>query len=248
VHTTMLSLVCVACAGSRTIPQPRLDVPVLVEGTPSSLPELSRKFDPYLVTGAAWVPGQPILVNRDFDFGYALSMDASGPALAARRRQEENSKRAALIAPQTTTKHRPWSAIVCHTGAVCDQIAGTKGRLYGLLFGGDSARLQLILTLESKALTYSVVGEERRVSDLLVGEAFEHEIETGLEVLMRAISSSVDGRGAVGRCDVGGTAALTGQQVGGSATHVTLRIEAAEGELRVLCPRTAFHASVAPHL
>ncbi len=95
----------------------------------------------YDLTAAQWVSGQPLLVNRDFNFAMAMSMQGVGVAIAAGSRISDNKKLAEQLAALPVfdvadTFAKNWRGV----GWPGHEIA-----VYGFLFGGPDAHLRTVV-------------------------------------------------------------------------------------------------------
>jgi len=106
-------------------------------------------FEGYQLEGGAWVSGRPILVNRDFDFGSAMSIEDIGPAIAAGKRisgNQEVADRLSRLPPMDLNGAFEKQVTAC--GRDCGELNGKRVRLFGLLYGENQARLQVVLEIE----------------------------------------------------------------------------------------------------
>jgi hypothetical protein len=124
--------------------------------TPEELREAitpkSSNLVTYHLTGASWAGDHPILVNRDYDFSIAMSMDQIGPAIAAGNRKKANDELAAVLAtmPALETQEALAATIRAHAGNeggfwTSEMEVALFGLLYGGTRSGSSVRLQTIL-------------------------------------------------------------------------------------------------------
>jgi len=84
---TLLSFLCLSSCSS------------LIQHQYSDLDQLKIAANPknstytsYDLTGAVWVEGQPLLVNKDFNFGMAMSLEGVGTAIAVGMRKNKNEE------------------------------------------------------------------------------------------------------------------------------------------------------------
>ncbi len=111
---------------------------------------LEDRLGAYLTRDARWAPGQPVLINRDFDFGFAMGLEGVGPGLAAARRISGNSDVAQRLAgvakvPPEAVRARILSRLGPREKRGASALLERAVRVYGVLFGVESARLQVIL-------------------------------------------------------------------------------------------------------
>lgn len=118
----------------------------------------------YQLTGATWVDGMPLLVNRDFDFAMAMSLPDIGPAIAAGQRLENNKKVAALFDGTPIDFAAEFEADLDKCGPECAGasalLAGKTPVLFGLLYGHEDTRLQVILEVHEPDLLDRQDGEK----------------------------------------------------------------------------------------
>jgi len=196
---------------------------------------------------AVWVPGQPLAVNRDFDFALAMSMDAIGPGLAARKRQDANVALAKRLAELPPLEPNALLRSLCPAPprTACTALTGKQVRIYRLLFGERSARLQLMLEVESSqddASRYGAVTEAFPIEALHEPEALSKRFLEAAAQTAVALSSAAATGGATGACKAGDGATFEGRVVTATANHAVLLITEPR-PARIVCPTSAFEAS-----
>jgi hypothetical protein len=116
----------------------------------AKLEEIQTAADPkvstlpaYDLTAAQWVPDQPILVNKDFNFGMAMSIEGVGVAIAAGMRINKNKELAAsLSALPPLNLNQRWQSV-----AIDVQLPWRDKRvvIYAMLYGQPQAQLRTIV-------------------------------------------------------------------------------------------------------
>jgi hypothetical protein len=213
----------------------------------SELPslDLSARFDEYLVRDAAWVPGLPLAINRDFDFALAMSLDGIGAGIAAKKRRDANLELAQRLSGVAPLDHDALLQALCAASpAACERLAGARVRIYGLLFGEHDARLQVVLEVAAAKLEpalYQVVTEAHPVETFLEAGVLLHAFQRATADMASAMFGSASPDTALGGCRVGGTAKVEGRLLESTPSHTVLLLERPT-TLRVLCPRDAFEA------
>ncbi len=224
----------------------------------SELPnlDLAARVGTYLATDAVWVPGQPLAVNRDFDFATAMTMEGIGPALAAAKRKKDNDAFAArLSALPTIDPIVLLHALCAPPGAACETMSNRTARIYGLLFGEHGARLQVFVDVEptptAPALSYAAVTAAARAPAYLEHGALEHAFTAALAVISPALALPAaradQTTPSPGRCAIGDQGHIDGALVGAvpaQGRHALIVVS--EGQGRLLCPQDAFTAMPAP--
>ena len=97
----------------------------------------------YDLTAAQWVENRPLLINKDFNFGMAMSMEGVGVAIAAGMRINSNKELAAALAdlpPLNLTQK--WQAVA---GNINDEHREKQVVIYALLYGQPQAQLRTIV-------------------------------------------------------------------------------------------------------
>jgi hypothetical protein len=197
--------------------------------TPTSdLPKLNlaERVGSYAAQDAAWVRGQPIAVNRDFDFALASALDI-GAGIAAARRQKENVELADKLAsldpidPQTLLR----SQCAARPDA-CARFYGHSLRLFGLLYGQRAARLRVVLesvgaASGTSAPLYVAISEAHEITDFeqpnVLRAAFELEIGHIIELIDTSSASESDDR-----CATGDSTYVTGKRIERDASRTVL--------------------------
>lgn len=100
-------------------------------------------LDAYHREGGVWLPHAPVLVNEDFDFAIAMSLEGGlGAGLAAAKRKENNQKTVVAmgdlrLAPDVEARIE---ALRC---------SGTH--VYFLIWGAEQAVLRMVVDVEGDA-------------------------------------------------------------------------------------------------
>jgi hypothetical protein len=122
----------------------------------------SSSLPAYLLTGGEWLDGQPLFVNRDFDFGMAMTLPDIGPAIAAGTRLKGNRDTAAALAdmPALDLSSRLARSLAerQRDDRIPEKIAGFGGeiRLYGVLYGHPQASVWSLLEVSKQTESMSV--------------------------------------------------------------------------------------------
>jgi hypothetical protein len=195
----------------------------------SDLPKLSlvERVGSYAAQDAAWVRGQPIAVNRDFDFALASALDI-GAGIAAARRQKENAELAEKLASLDPIDLPTLLRSQCAARPDgCSRIAGYSIRLFGLLYGQRAARLRVVLEFVgavdgASAPLYVAISEAHEITDFeqpnVLRSAFETEIGHIVELFEPSSASESDDR-----CATGDSTYVVGKRIDRDASHIVLR-------------------------
>jgi hypothetical protein len=194
----------------------------------SDLPKLNlgERVGSYAAQDAAWVRGQPIAVNRDFDFALATTLDI-GAGLAAARRQKENAELADKLASLDLIDSQALLRSLCAARAdACARFYGHSLRLFGLLYGQRAARLRVVLELADAAdgartPLYVAVSDAHEITDFeqpnALRSAFETEIGHIIELVEPSSASDADDR-----CATGDSMYVTGKRIDRDASRIVL--------------------------
>jgi hypothetical protein len=188
--------------------------------------DLAARVGTYVAQDAVWISGQPLAVNRDFDFAIAAALDIEGAGIAAAQRRSANValtrtlERLAAIDP-----HRLLQARCTVQPASCAGLHGHEIRLYGVLFGARSARLRTILEIADatpSARVYVSVSDAMAVSEFekpdVLRSIFEREIDRVLGLLKVTHAPTA----AEAQCPSGDSTSITGQLVARDGLRVML--------------------------
>ena len=213
--------------------------------------ELRERVGAYAARSAAWIPSQPIAVNRDFDFATALGTD-SGAGIAAALRRDKNAALAEQLGQLEAIEPVAAMAHACaQERAACAELAPTGVRIYGLLYGEKTARLRVLLELREATPVrpiYSSISAAAPVETFAergaLANAFAQELARALALSTRARTSP---SALAGRCAAGDGASVHGQVVEDDGTRVVLLVQAprpmlvscAVGSFTPLGPQTA---------
>lgn len=226
----------------------RLALPTLLPFSRLSELNVQQRLSNYEIRDAVWVPNQPILVNRDFDFGVALSLEDIGPAIAVVQRRKANAALAQRLASIPPIDAGRLLHALCRPSPAfdsCAQLAARSLRIYGLLFGEHDARLQVVLEVngaEGRPYLYSALTEARPVDAFVTPGVAQAAFTTGLVTMAPWIASGWEATATDGRCNIGGAAKLHGKVIQSSPNHILLVIPG-EHPRRLLCPSDAFEAA-----
>ena len=169
-------LLCLACNHNRKPVQSAGQPPIAARASTCSgvaqgkaLPPLSSAsaaaivsdhgstLEAYQREGGVWLERAPVLVNRDFDFALAMSLEGGvGAGLAAAKRREGNSEVALALRDRQLAP-----ALV----GELDALRGCGQHVYFLLWGGqEEAALRLVAEVVDKREQPAVVIEGGRHS------------------------------------------------------------------------------------
>ncbi len=101
----------------------------------------------YELTAAEWVEGQPLLINKDFNFGMAMSMEGVGVAIAAGMRINKNKGLASdlsKLAPFDLNNRWKKHAVVVNRDWRDKEVV-----IYAMLYGQPKAQLRTIVEFHS---------------------------------------------------------------------------------------------------
>lgn len=105
--------------------------------TPDHIAKHGSVLDGYHREGGVWLPHAPVLINRDFDFASAMSLDDGlGAGLAAAKRREGNEKRAAELAELK---------LPAASEAYLAELRCRGIRAYFLVWGEEKVAVQLVV-------------------------------------------------------------------------------------------------------
>ncbi len=94
-------------------------------------------LDPYQRQDALWLPHAPVMVNEDFDFGIAMTLDGIGAGIAAKKRQDGNAKSARELANLTLADGE---------AERLDALRGCGVHVYGVIWTKDGGRELRVIT------------------------------------------------------------------------------------------------------
>lgn len=101
----------------------------------------------YDITGAVWLADQPLLINKEFNFGAAMSIEGAGVAIAVGMR---NNKNEALA---TELKSMPALNLNARLQGLLTQndiaLAGNTISVFGVLYGQPKAHLRTVIEVYS---------------------------------------------------------------------------------------------------
>ena len=219
--------------------------------------DLGTRLGTYQARDAEWVGGQPVVVNRDYDFQLAMSMHYRvGPALAASRRQEANRELA-----QQVEKMRPivpaelFAELERRCEGRCPELHAETARLYAVLYGTETARLRVVLETDDPrrgSLQLVSVGSPHAATEFASEGLLRSELDRGLGRLHALLSevpstpTELGDEATLGRCRVGGTESVDGQVIGRSGDNVVMALRASPSPARAACPTEAFLVGQAP--
>jgi hypothetical protein len=193
----------------------------------SDLPklDLAARVGSYAAQDAVWVPGQPIAVNRGFDFAIAIALEGMGAGIAAAQRQTSNADLARTLAALEPIDVQALLRAKCDDRpAACAVLTGYQIYLYGLLFGDKAARLRVVLEFGDAqgAPLYVSVSDAHLVADFgksgVLRSTFALEIGHILRLLeLPHISESSDER-----CSAGDSTQVTGKRISRDGSRVVL--------------------------
>lgn len=195
----------------------------------SDLPklDLAQHVGSYAAQDAAWVRGQPIVVNRDFDFATAFALDV-GAGVAAAKRQKENGELAAKLASLDSIDSQALLQAQCASRQdACARFSGYSIRLFGLLYGQRAACLRVVLEFvdaDGALVTplYVAVSSARAIDEFeqsdVLRAAFALEIGHLIDLIaLSSVGESDD------RCATGDSTYVVGKRIDRDGSHIVLR-------------------------
>lgn len=205
--------------------------------------DLEARFGGYIARDAAWSAGQPLAINRDFDFGVAMSMQDIGPGLAAKRRRDGNEELANQLAGLAPLDPGALLQMLCDAPprTTCQQLAAQSVRLYGLLWGDKDARLLVVLEVVEPAPRFSVhatISDARPLAAFLEPNALGSAFHDGLAALATVIDKTAPPTATTGACELSPGAKLAGRVIANEAAFTLLTLDTPSAP-RVLCPSDA---------
>jgi hypothetical protein len=190
-------------------PQPSAATPIVAPLSELAGLDLEARFGGYAGRDAQWVRGQPIAVNRAFDFGRALSLEGAGAGLAVVQRRKGNAELAEQLAQLPAIDAAALVAKICaQRPAGCAAIAGARLRCYAQVFGVKAARVRVVServdgASQSVAL-YASISAPHALADLVqpgaLAAIFEAELARTLD-LFDVSTATPDAK--QGECDAG---------------------------------------------
>lgn len=254
-----LAMILLACACPRPVPisaraTPAASAPAPTSAEPSLRPtllpiaelprlDLAARLGAYLSQGAAWVPGQPLAVNRDYDFMLAMSIDSGvGAGLAAKKRQDENRAFAQRLTALSQIDSNALLDALCRAAPQhgCAARAGQGVRIYGLLFGDTDARLLVVLETRSTAdepTLHAVLANRGDSAAWHEPGTLQRSFARALYDLAADLEPGPPPTDATTACQLTGGAKLAGQIVATHADRTVLLIS--PHTLRLSCPTSA---------
>lgn len=203
--------------------------------------DLAARVGPYLSQDAAWVPGQPLAVNRDFDFMLAMSLEGGlGAGLAAKKRQDENRALAQQLAVLPPIDSSALLDALCSAAPQhgCADRAGQSIRIYGLLFGDKEAGLLVVLETQT-------TGEPPTLHAVLANATsawhepgtLQRSFARAMLDLARDLQPASPPTDTTADCQLTAGAKLTGQVLATHADRTVLQIP--PQALQLSCPTAA---------
>lgn len=230
--------------------RPPLAAPVVSSVHELSALQLDAVVEPYQNRDSAWVPGQPILVNRDFDFGMAMQGGDIGPGIAAAQRRQANlaiAKQLGSLAPIDVAASL--RALCNQPHALCTKFGGARVRVYGLLFGDREARLRVIFEPtdgDAGTVSYSAVTDPRPVSAFAESQTLAAMFDKGLAAIADLLDAGDAAASATsGQCGIGDRAQMRGQIITSDDRHIVMLV-AEPRATRLSCPKDAFNLEPPP--
>jgi len=189
--------------------------------------ELRERVGRYPAQSAAWVAGQPLAVNHDFDFAVALGVEDIGAGIAVAQRRNKNAALAERLAKLEAIELPALLQRLCAQGrAACAKLAGKRVRIYGFLYGERAARLQVLLELaggEAAPAIYSSISEPGTAVTFAqpgaLAGAFAAELEQVLELSAQPQHAPSP---EIGRCAAGDSTHVEGHVASRTATRIVL--------------------------
>lgn len=205
--------------------------------------DLEPRLGSYLAQDAVWVPGQPLVVNRDFDFMLAMSLEGGiGAGLAAKKRQDENRALAEqLAALPTIDTGGVFDALCGAAPTACAERADQTVRIYGLLYGAVDAKLVVLLETEGSptpATRYAVVANEGATAAWNQGDVLEKAFDRAMHDLAASLQLAPAATSTIGVCRITRGSKLEGYVLATNAKRTVLAIAAPP--LQVSCPAAVF--------
>jgi hypothetical protein len=205
--------------------------------------DLGNRVGPYQARSAVWIPGQPVAVNHEFDFGIALGIE-SGAGIAAAKRQSKNEALAERLAKLDPLDPQALLQRLCpHSRSGCAKLVGARVRVYGLLFGERAARLRVLFELADGQPSHPIdaslsdaIPVERFAEPGVLAGAFEAELGRVLRLMEDPAAAPSAERG---RCNAGDNATVEGHVIVRDEQRVVLAATDPE-PVRVSCAASSF--------
>jgi hypothetical protein len=214
---------------SSTVPAPApAHGPVVAPLSELTELDLGARVGPYPAQSAAWIRGQPVAVNHDFDFGIALAMeDGMGAGIAAAKRISKNAAFAEQLAKlEPIDPHTLLQRLCSDVPSACTKLAGARARIFGLLYGERAARLRVVLERVDATASdpiYVSISDALTLDDLarpgVLAGAFSRELGRIL-ALIEAPSQATGAEG--GRCAAGDSTTIAGHVIARDGPRVIL--------------------------
>ncbi|MBF0298935.1 MAG: hypothetical protein HQK51_09465 [Oligoflexia bacterium] len=151
-------------------------------------------LDSYMLEGGSWVNNQPLYVNRDFDFAMAMSLEMIGPAIAAGKRISDNQESAKLLQTMPeinlSAKIKKYFSDYQMRYEQKDNLSNKDKipvKMFGLLYGGDKARLLSILEVDKDKGNHA---EEKAKNNESISSLLANNIGTQKDMVLRVIQAS----------------------------------------------------------
>jgi len=221
--------------------------PQVADASELSALDLDMRLGGYAARDAVWVPGWPVVVSRDFDFGIALAIDVVGAGVAAAKRRAGNADLAKRLASLSPIEPQAVLETVCArrpTG--CQKLAGVRVRVYAVLFGEHTARVRVVLEMaETKPSIpiYATISDAHPAQAFAESHMLETMFESGLTRIADLIDTPLDGPAlATGQCASGDASHLSGKMIAHDQQSVVLMVSD-PAEILLSCPLDSFSAS-----
>jgi hypothetical protein len=208
--------------------------------------DLEARFGIYQARDAQWVPGQPLVVNRDFDFETAMTLDGAGSGLAVAKRRDGNAALAKQLAglppirPEALLRN-----LVDPCGDRCPLMAHGIERIYGVLYGDREARLRIVVEPaqpDEQPLLYVAVSASRDAATFADPGVLASAFHAGLATLASKLflpRPPTEHADDDARCVVGDATYVLGQTVVAYG-DIVIMTAATPCDVTLLCPRDAY--------
>ena len=194
-----------------------------------------------------------MLVNRAFDFGLAMTLEAGGAGLAVVKRRRENAALAEQLASLGPIDVEIMARALCEARpAGCPRLSNAPAHVYALLFGDSAARLRVLVEPAERGAEHGCasISPARPVIEFaepqVLYDAFELELRHAIALFEDgsgpcACCSRAQPRASTplpGVCQAGDGLQLKGTLVTRDAARVV--IAAVQPSALVQCPADAF--------
>jgi hypothetical protein len=131
----MLPVATVSAAAARQCPKGDAQASLGERSDAEILKQLGTGLDAYRLQDGVWLAHAPVLVNEDFDFAVAMSLEGIGAGIAAKKRMDDNAAKAAELAA---------TELPAEAARALSELRACGLHRWGMLWGGKEPTLTIV--------------------------------------------------------------------------------------------------------